>query len=200
MHQVQRRSMVLGATLTAAALFATTAARADDLLGLYLGGAVGQAQFDSTLGSSTPQGFKENHTGWKALLGLKPIPLLGVEAEYIDFGHPSGTVGTAPADATMKGAAAFGVLTLPIPIVDVFVKAGLARLQSTLNVPGGGTCVIGTNNCGLFQLSRNNTSGAAGAGVGLKLGAMRIRAEYERFNAAGGNPSMVSLGATWNFL
>ena len=200
MHQVQRRSMMVGAALAAAALFATPAARADDLLGLYLGGAVGQAQFDSTLGFYTPQGFKENHTGWKAILGLKPIPLIGAELEYIDFGHPSGTMDAQPADASMKGAAGFAVLTLPIPVVDVYVKGGLARFQNSLNGTAAVYCPAGDGNCGLFQYSRTNTSGAGGTGVGLKLGSVRIRAEYERFNAAGGHPSMVSLGATWTFL
>ena len=54
-------------------------------------------------------------------------------------------------------------------------------------------------NCALFRLDRTNTSFAAGAGAQYKLGAFAVRAEYERFNAAGGNPSLISLGFTWTF-
>ncbi len=34
----------------------------------------------------------------------------------------------------MSGAAAFGMLYLPVPVVSVYAKAGLARLQATSNV------------------------------------------------------------------
>jgi hypothetical protein len=53
-----------------------------------------------------------------------------------DYGHPSGSFGRYPADVTMKGGSAFGVLVLPIPIVDIFVKAGLARVQNEFNGTG----------------------------------------------------------------
>jgi len=48
-------------------------------------------------------------------------------------------------------------------------------------------------------LDRTNTGFAAGAGAQFKLGSWAVRAEYERFNAAGANPSLVSLGVTWTF-
>ena len=82
------------------------------------------------------------------------------------------------------------------------VKAGLARLQSTLNSirVGVGSCTTTDPNCALFRLDRTNTSFAAGAGAQVKFGPWAVRAEYERFNAAGGNPSLVSLGLTWTFL
>jgi opacity protein-like surface antigen len=108
----------------------------------------------------------------------------------------------------MKGAAAFGVLYLPVPLIDVFVKAGVARLQSTLrgsgtatNCPPGAQCLIdGTLHNYPFQLDRTNTGIAAGAGAQFKFGAWAVRAEYERFNAAGGHPGLLSAGATWTFL
>jgi hypothetical protein len=186
--------------IEAAALLAPGDARAEDGLGLYLGGAVGRSQVNTDGGALNTASFKENHSAWKAIAGLKPIPLIGVEVEYVDFGHPNGSLGAHPADVSMKGAAAFGVLTLPVPIVDLFVKAGLARLQSTVN--GTSMCNFPAfmGNCPLFSLSRNSTTGAGGVGVGLKIGAMRIRAEFERFNAAGGNPQLYSVGLTYTFL
>jgi hypothetical protein len=35
--------------------------------------------------------------------------------------------------------------------------------------------------------------------VQYKFGPFGVRGEYERFNAAGGNPYLLSLGATWAF-
>jgi opacity protein-like surface antigen len=60
--------------------------------------------------------------------------------------------------------------------------------------------VLSNPNCALFRLDRTNTNFAAGAGVQVKFCSWAARAEYERFNAAGGNPSLVSLGLTRKFL
>jgi hypothetical protein len=179
---------------------------AEDLLGLYVGGAVGQSRVEASTslfyGGYVPaQEFQEKHSAFEVMVGVRPISLLGGEVAYIDFGHPSGSLFGYPADASIKGAAAFGVLYLPIPIVDIYVKAGLARLESMVNGgdPNQITCGIP---CGpqLFQLNRTNTSGAGGIGAQYKLGSWAVRAEYERFNAAGGNPSLLSAGITWTFL
>ena len=99
----------------------------------------------------------------------------------------------------MKGAAAFGVLYLPVPVVELFVKAGAARLESTVNGSFCSPCACGICRYS-FQLSRTNTSGAGGVGAQYRFGRWAARAEYERFNAAGGNPSLLSAGITWNFL
>ena len=124
----------------------------------------------------------------------------------MDFGHPSRSFSpgsTTSADVKMSGAAAFGMLYLPVPVVSVYAKAGLARLHATSNVslflPGVGTCAINNPNCAWFsqRSSATNTSLAAGAGAQVKLGAWALRAEYERFNVAGGNPGLASLAATW---
>jgi opacity protein-like surface antigen len=182
------------------ALLPTRHALADDLLGLYVGGAVGQSQVAANV--PTVGGFKENHSAFKVIAGIRPTSLIGAELSYIDFGHPSRNINGAPSDVSEKGADAFAVLYLPVPVVDVFVKAGLARLQSTINSVrvGFGACSMTAPNCALFRLDRTNTSFAAGTGTQFRLGAWAIRAEYERFNAAGGNPSLVSLGVTWTFL
>ena len=196
------------ARLAAAAALAlelpSAAARADDLLGLYLGGGVGQSRVDANGAQFSYGSFRENHSAFKGLVGIRPIPLVGAEVEYIDFGHPRGTLGGSPADVALKGAAAFGVGYVPLPIGAVFVKAGLARLRSTVN--GVELVAVPVCNPGpctgvpLFSLSRTDTSFAAGAGVQFKVLSWAIRAEYERFHAAGGNPGLASVGFTWTFL
>jgi hypothetical protein len=181
---------------------------ADDLLGMYVGGAVGRSQVAAeasypTIANPNPSEFKENHSAFKVMVGVRPISLIGAEVDYIDFGHPRGNIFSYPADASLKGAAAFGILYLPVPIIDLYLKAGAARLQSTLRgfyAEGDNICVPGAP-CGTaaFQLNRTNTSGAGGVGAQYKFGAWAVRAEYERFNAAGGNPSLLSAGITWTF-
>ncbi len=200
-------------------LFIGTApvANAADLLGVYVGGAVGQARIDTgNLQAATVAGafnfgtFNENHTAYKLIGGVRAISLIGAEIEYMDFGHPGKSFSlagvTTSADVKMSGTAAYGMLYLPVPVVNVYVKAGLARLQATSNVsvilPGVGTCPVSVPNCALFSQrnSATNTSFAAGAGAQVKLGAWALRAEYERFSAAGGNPALTSLAVAWTFL
>ncbi len=170
-------------------------ARALNPLGFYVGGAVGQARVEATAPNAS--GFRENHSAFKVMVGVRPISVIGAELAYADFGHPS----HLSTDVTMKGAAAFGIFYLPVPIIDVYVKGGLARLQTTMNgtAPGVGTCPISQPNCALFRLDRTNTTFAGGAGAQFKLGSFAVRGEYERFNAAGGNPGLFSLGLTWAF-
>jgi opacity protein-like surface antigen len=181
---------------------------ADDLLGMYVGGGVGQAQVSAYANSASfapiasggAGEFNENHTAFKAIVGIRPISLFGAELEYADAGHPSGNLFGYPADASIRGAAAFGIVFLPVPIIDIYVKAGAARLESTLGgiVPYLPICA----GCAppRFEQDRTNTAFAAGAGAQYKIGSWAVRAEYERFSAAGEYPSLVSLGLTWTFL
>src|ERR1039457_1618747 len=72
---------------------------ADDLLGLYVGGAIGQSQVEATSPQFLDSGhyqllgagsFKENHSAFKVMVGVRPISLLGAELAYVDLGHPTG--------------------------------------------------------------------------------------------------------------
>jgi hypothetical protein len=141
----------------------------------------------------------KKHLAFKAMLGARPISLVGAEIDYIDFGKPNGEAFGYPTSASIKGVAAFGVLYLPVPIVDVYVKAGIARLESAVNYSYCSPCAC--DFCLIsVQLNRTNTSGAGGVGAQYKFGSWAVRAEYERFTAAGGNPSLLSAGITWSFL
>jgi opacity protein-like surface antigen len=46
---------------------------------------------------------------------------------------------------------------------------------------------------------RANVGFAAGAGAQFKIGSLAVRGEYERFNAAGGNPGLLTVGIIWKF-
>jgi hypothetical protein len=180
---------------------------AEDLLGLYIGGTIGQSRVEATETACLCDIFPEivtetidkKHLAFKAMLGARPISLVGAEIDYIDFGKPNGEAFGYPTSASIKGVAAFGVLYLPVPIVDVYVKAGIARLESAINYSYCSPCAC--DFCLIsVQLNRTNTSGAGGVGAQYKFGSWAVRAEYERFTAAGGNPSLLSAGITWSFL
>src|SRR5437763_2798059 len=114
---------------------------------------------------------------------------------------PSGSRAFARGSAggLMKGATATGLLFLPIPLVEAYAKAGLARMQGTVHAT-----YCGIDNCAFgppqtFGFSRTNTTYVAGVGAQFKAGSLGLRAEYERFNVAGGTPGLASIGATWTF-
>jgi hypothetical protein len=200
-------------TVAAVLVLPTRGAAADDLLGLYVGGAIGQSHIKASGRRIYAGGdyfdtgsFNEKHSAFKVTIGIHPISWLGAELSYMDLGHPSGTFHAYPTDVNMKGGSAFGVLYLPVRMIDFFVKAGIARIQSEVNGTG-----FFAPNCSMigpcsqlaflapFQLDRTNTSGAAGAAAQYRFGSLAVRAEYERFNAAGEHPTLLSLGLTWSF-
>ncbi len=183
-------------------------AAADDLLaplGMYIGGSYGRSNVRvNNTETRDLFSFDESHAGWKALLGIRPIAPLGAEVEYIDFGHPAATIGGVSADARARAGGLFAVGYLPIPVVDIFGKAGVARLQTiakgtveTLQ-PSGELCSNSSLSC-LFGTDHTDTRFAYGAGAQVKLSRLAVRAEYERISEPGGDPSLLSLGLTITF-
>lgn len=180
---------------------------AADSPSLYVGAAIGTSHVESktsqVLGDIFPttqtEELAKTQSGFKVMVGARPISWLGAEIDYIDFGKPHGTLFGYPADASLKGAAAFGVLYLPVPVIDLYLKWGIARLQSSVSGTACGPCQCAV--CAFpFQVDRTNTSGAAGVGIQYRFRSWAVRAEYERFSAAGGNPSLLSAGVIWSFL
>jgi opacity protein-like surface antigen len=102
---------------------------------------------------------------------------------FVQIQHSyAGPAGNAVSgDVAMKGSAAFGVLYLPVPILDVYVKAGLARIQSTarttVTLTGPILCIVEHPQCQFSQQhDATNIGFAAGAGVQYKLGSWAVRA------------------------
>ena len=174
------------------ALTCTAAARADDdPLGFYVGGAVGLAEDRSDDFSLS---FDKGMAGWKVLAGIRPISVLGAEVEYVDFGNPHTTFygGTVNANvkASAEGLYALAYLPIPVPTLDFYAKAGVARLQTSTNAE------FPANN---FASSSNNEHGAYGAGARVKFGPVSVGLEYERVAATDGNQDLYSLGLLWGF-
>ena len=191
-----------------------TVAQADTPLGVYVGAAGGESHVRSnqTL-VGTEYDLSEHDTGWKVMVGVRPVRIFGVELEYVDFGKPGYGFGI-PANAApnvgvirAKSEGVFGLLYAPIPLpnFDIYGKLGGARLQSSLNgtaVLLNNACVVGVIYCGSREgiaVSRTNVNVGYGAGVQFKFHALAVRAEYERISSNTGDPDLASLGLTWTF-
>ena len=195
-------------------------AMADDLLGMYVGGSVGQSHVrsdqvlffksDGTPLTSAVSAAK-SATGWKLLVGIRPIPWVGAELAYIDFGNPTASQGPPPgfglsynAGLRAKAATALGVIYAPMPIprFDMYAKAGLARLQTTINGDAAFGCwppLLCAVGPGTVHRDQTSARFAYGAGLQARLSVIGIRLEYERISASQGDPDLLSLGITWNF-
>jgi opacity protein-like surface antigen len=215
------RARARSLALLTLAVLGSGPASAVDVLGLYVGGAAGQGQVEAgSLESPAPTfvpvlpDFRATHSAFKVVAGVRPLSVVGVEVAYVDFGRANKPLGgssagiftwSAAGDVRLSGSAAFGIVYLPIPLVDVYAKAGVARLKTTadvtLQVVGPVLCPTTAPNCRFTQQSSTtNTGFAAGAGVGFKLGAIAIHAEYERFTTPGAYPALTTLGVSYTFL
>ena len=139
-----------------------------------------------------------NSTNWKAWVGVRPVSVFAVEADYLDLGSEdfSSSAAGGAAGTTHLGYKAFagyavGFMPIPVPFVDVFGKAGLARWTSSgTSTPGGP---------GIFSFSDKGTQFAWGIGAQAHVGNFGARLEYENFNirnTSGAN--IVSLGVFLN--
>ncbi len=224
-----KKLLVTIAAFAPVALLAATPARAADPLGFYIGAEYGQAHIRARIPASlgtdslysvdvTSPGVADfTHSAYQVMAGVRPLEFLGAEVTYVDFGSggfratgyapgpllpfPTGSV--SGGRASQKGEAAFAVLYLPVPVIDLYLKAGVARMTTDLSIgyqiPGVGTCMISDPQCATAYaaLQRTDTGFAGGVGLQWGIGSWAIRAEYERFDVAGASPSLAAIGLTW---
>jgi opacity protein-like surface antigen len=180
------RKLLLAALLALGA----GAAQADNGL-FYVGAGISRDKLSNIANSGTS--FSDiDKTSWKVLAGVRPISLFAVEADYFDLGKNSNTVTTpgvgtcaighpncasitSASDAKAFAAFAVGFLPVPIPFLDLYAKAGLARWK--LNGSTNDTPVPGS----FFAFSTQGTEFAWGAGAQAHIGNIGGRLEYERF-------------------
>ena len=105
------------------------------------------------------------------------------------------------AQARQNGTAlyAVGYLPLPLPLLDIFGKAGVARTQTTLDgsLP---SLACATAGCNVFhgKSSDNHFAWGLGTQVKLPVTGLAIRAEFEQFRTPNGDPHLVTVGVVWN--
>ena len=206
---MNRISRTLAAVLGMGACAASTAALADNPAGFYLGAGAGYSTIRSDDPAyGLPGYFNDHQTAWKAIAGVRPIPFIGAEYEYIDFGHPDNRYGSNGfgyygLDSHPRANMLFGVgyLPLPIPFFDVYGKAGVARLQTDVTTFVQDACPGPSTSCGGTYYRRKETDNkfAYGVGVQSKVWGVAFRAEYERISSQFGDPDALTVGATWTF-
>lgn len=180
-----RLAGLLAASGAAVALLAGsgTAAAADN--GFYLGAGLTQSRIND-IGPSID--FKDN--SYKLIAGFRPLDHFAVEVNYIDLGKDSESLGPVSATVDGKAYAAFAVGYLPLPLVDLYAKAGVARWEANARATG----------VALGSLDDSGTEFAYGAGVQARLGSLAARLEYERFDVADSDGAeLLTLGVTWTF-
>jgi opacity protein-like surface antigen len=167
------------------------AAHADDLLGLYAGAGITRAKMEDVFHTD----FTLSNTSWKIYAGFRPLGFpLGVDVDYIDLGSAdAGTFkGLAHANSKAFAAYAVGYVPIPVPNIDVYGKAGLARWQFDGQVTSPS----------LFAVSENGTDFAWGVGGQVHfLERFAVRVEYEHYNVHEADDVQIySLGLSYTIL
>ena len=165
----------------------STAAQAENGF-FYLGaGAARNSLSDLSDFGSGPLSPNLDNTSWKAFLGVRPLNWLAVEADYYDLGSGSG--GDAHYQTHAHGKAfsvyAVGFLPIPLPMLDIYGKAGLARSK----VNGEGiSFLLGTTS----GVSRSGTGFAWGIGAQAHISMVGVRLEYEGFSVPNSSDARVA--------
>lgn len=181
-------------------LISTLSLAADN--GVYVGAGVLQSEY-GLLNPDELQPFDDQDTGYKAILGFRPLDSFGVELNYADHGNatvPSGIACiqliTVPcpieSDVQAKTLSAFAVGYLAFPVVDLFAKAGATAWDFD---------VRGQPASSGFFVSESGTEFAWGAGAQAHFGSLGVRLEYEQLNIIQGEKlGTVSLSFLYTFL
>jgi opacity protein-like surface antigen len=173
------RRIVLVSALALAAGAGAARADEEDFSGrLYVGAGLSKDKLGGITHTGVP--FSDiDKTSWKVLAGFRPVKVLGVEADYLDLGNRTSTFingVSSHADAKAFAGYAVGFLPLPVPFLDVFGKAGVARWKLNGSQSSGSL-----PRSGFFAFSDQGTEFAWGAGAQAHIGNIGGRLEYERF-------------------
>jgi opacity protein-like surface antigen len=193
---MRRQSAIVAIALAAGACGAAGVAAASDFnpAGIYLGAGIGQSNVrDDGYYASNYYDFHDRNTAWQLTAGVRPISPVGLEYDYIHFGSPNGYYGSYYNSGNSTNASALfavGYLPIPLPMIDVYGKLGLARLQTDTTV----CCALSP-----YTLSSANTDFAYGLGAQVKFSNLALRVEYERISDHGGDPDLLDVGVTWTF-
>jgi hypothetical protein len=168
------------ALILALALLPAGAALADDQTGIYVGGDVGNSTEHFGAGTF---GVNADNSGYKVAVGIRPIPIVAAELDYVGFGRASAGINFADTYGISASALAF----LPIPIVDVYGRLGVIDWRTDASAPG-------------FSFHRTGSDLTYGVGAGAHWGAFAARLEYEHYQVAGASTmQLATLGLTYSF-
>ncbi len=163
------------------------AADAEPQTGFYLGGGLTQSRFDNN--DFDVDDIDDEDNSWKAILGARPHRNFAIEANYVNFGkstQPSVPAG-GPFEADADGYALFALGIAPIGPIELYGKLGVSRIDSDGNV-------------GAVLFEDKATELAYGAGIQFRIGALGLRAEYEKYDTdVIGDLDLITVGLTYTF-
>jgi hypothetical protein len=184
-------------------LLVVTNAQAADLLGLYVGAGGGRADLRvDPVTCSALDCSNATVAGWTAFAGLQPLPFLGAELQYLDFGHTTqGIAGDHPYYQRARALAVFATGAVPLRFVDLYAKvgAGLVHTRASALVVDGIECILH-----LCEDVEDKDATHFGWGLGArfklpKLSSLALQAEYVRFSVPNGDPDLLSVALLWKF-
>lgn len=211
----RQSKVILAALGFTACAFAANALADGNPVGFYAGAGLGSATPENTFQDIYGRYAGSGHEfGWDAFAGIRPIPWLGAEVQYLDFGHAHfgnpevyGGPGTPyGAAGHSQAAAAFAVGYLPLqwayPWLDVYGKVGVAELWNSYHYTLSYVCTA-TGPCAPPEdasdsVTSSETDLAYGVGIQVRFGAFAMRAGYEALDSKFGNsPALFSIAAVW---
>jgi hypothetical protein len=197
----------------------------------HVGIAVGASQLGPTLSEAgvpeaiwAGQGPEASGTAWKVVAGFRPLRVVGLEYEHVDFGEEDaeahagrqlggGQVTAWEQESYMNTSAEANVLAALLfipeasPSIDVYGKVGVAELDESLHASAvdrrvASGCLPPQPQC-FFTSDSAQSDSVAYVGFGARIKPFRaagIRVEYEAFERDGGDPTtMLSLGFAVEF-
>lgn len=155
--------------------------------GLYIGGSLGSAGMDVTVGNTS---IDDNDMAYKIFggynFGLVPLVNVALEASYVDFGTAEGNVPGGSAETSVTGFDAFGLAGVNMGPVMLFGKVGAIYWDGEASGPGG-------------SADDSGTDPAYGIGLQFQLLSIALRAEYEIFTIEDVDIGFVSAGVSYTF-
>jgi hypothetical protein len=154
--------------------------------GIYLGAAIGQSNVEL----EDEFDFDADATGYKVIVGWRPLDWLAVEGNYVDLGSGDDDVLGERVESDIDGLSLSAIGFLPVGPVDAFARVGVINWDAELQVPELD-----------LRTKDDGTDLAYGVGVQFRIWGLSIRGEYERFEVSDADKvDMLSLGLTYTFL
>lgn len=166
--------------------------------GLYLGGSFGQAEYADTCDNvTTATACRDHDESWRLFGGYRFNRTVAVELGFADLGNVTAVTPTGVRDVETRSWDLAAVLSIPIVNrLSAFGKLGAYRARTSAKlISGTATPQAGESNSGFTY----------GAGLGFDLGPLGLRAEWQRYDNAGGGTTgedtidLFSLGALFRF-
>ncbi len=163
---------------SALATVAATPVLADEAMGGYVGGGVGQFNVeidDVDDVDTTIDNYDSDDTAYKVFAGWRLNRFLAIEGAYVNLGNPSEEVlPGVTVESETDGFAPYVVGTVPIGIFEVFAKAGYYFYDQNVTV---------RTSLGDASSSDSGETFTWSAGVGVNLiQHLNLRLEYEQFD------------------